>query len=361
MEAAGGLVLMAVTVVAMAVANSPLASHYEAIFLAHGPASLFINDGLMVIFFLLVGLEIKHETKAGELASLQNALLPIMAAIGGVVVPACIYLAFTHGTESSNGWAIPAATDIAFSLGVLSLFGKRVPASLKIFLMALAVIDDLIAVMVIALFYTAQLSLVALLVAVLAVALLMVMNRKNVMQLRWYVVVGAVLYGAVLLSGVHATIAGVVLGLVIPHALGRALIHKLHGWVAFAIVPIFAFANAGIPLAGITFESFHQPITLGIAFGLFFGKQLGIFLVCWLMILLGFAKMPSGARFSQLYGVSLLAGIGFTMSLFISALALNDAQLLQYSKLGVMSGSLLSALIGAMVLKVATHNTTKPL
>ncbi|MBM0211326.1 Na antiporter NhaA 1 [Pseudomonas syringae pv. maculicola] len=363
-EAAGGLILMAAALAALIVANSPLADSYFAALhtvLAGMSVEHWINDGLMAIFFMLVGLEIKREMLAGQLASWSQRALPGFAALGGMVVPALIYVAFNWGQpETIGGWAIPAATDIAFALGVLSLLGKRVPLSLKIFLSALAILDDLGAVLIIALFYTSDLSIPMLLAALGSIAVLVALNRLGVKKLLPYLVVGALLWFFMLQSGIHATLAGVALALCIP--LGKAdeeasspllyLEEKLHPWVAFAVVPIFGFANAGVSLAGITVDKLVDPVPLGVALGLLIGKQVGIFALAALAIRAGLARLPDGSNWGQLYGVAALCGIGFTMSLFIGALAFPGAPaLVDEVKVGVLIGSVFSALLGVVVLR----------
>ncbi|MCK0547023.1 Na+/H+ antiporter NhaA [Pseudomonas syringae] len=363
-ESAGGLVLMAAALAALIVANSPLADSYfaalHAVF-AGLSVSHWINDGLMAIFFMLVGLEIKREVLAGQLASWSQRALPGFAALGGMVVPALIYVAFNWGRpDNIGGWAIPAATDIAFALGVLSLLGKRVPLSLKIFLSALAILDDLGAVLIIALFYTSDLSIPMLLAALGSIAALVALNRLGVKKLLPYLVLGALLWFFMLQSGIHATLAGVALALCIP--LGKPdeearspLLHleeKLHPWVAFAVVPIFGFANAGVSLSGITADKLVDPVPLGVALGLLVGKQVGIFAMAALAIRAGLARLPDGSNWGQLYGVAALCGIGFTMSLFIGALAFpGTPELVDEVKVGVLIGSVLSAVLGVVVLR----------
>ncbi|MCJ2373772.1 Na+/H+ antiporter NhaA [Pseudomonas sp. RGM 3321] len=363
-EAAGGLILMAAALAALIVANSPLADSYFAALhtvLAGMSVEHWINDGLMAIFFMLVGLEIKREMLAGQLASWSQRALPGFAALGGMVVPALIYVAFNWGQPGTiGGWAIPAATDIAFALGVLSLLGKRVPLSLKIFLSALAILDDLGAVLIIALFYTSDLSIPMLLAALGSIALVVALNRLGVKKLLPYLIVGALLWFFMLQSGIHATLAGVALALCIP--LGKPdeeasspLLHleeKLHPWVAFAVVPIFGFANAGVSLSGITVDKLLDPVPLGVALGLLIGKQVGIFALSALAIRAGLARLPDGSNWGQLYGVAALCGIGFTMSLFIGALAFPGVpELVDEVKVGVLIGSVLSALLGVVVLR----------
>ncbi|WNW12961.1 Na+/H+ antiporter NhaA [Pseudomonas sp. DTU_2021_1001937_2_SI_NGA_ILE_001] len=366
-EASGGIVLMLAALAALIVANSPLADAYFAglhtVWLGLS-VELWVNDGLMAIFFLMVGLEIKREVLAGGLASWEQRALPGFAALGGMLVPALIYLAvnWSHA-QTQSGWAIPAATDIAFALGVLSLLGKRVPTSLKVFLAALAILDDLGAVTIIALFYSSGLNVSMLLAAFATLAVLVLMNRLKVNRLLPYLLLGALLWVFVLKSGVHATLAGVALALCIPlnsekdEATSPLLLleEKLHGWVAFAIVPIFGFANAGVSLAGISVDSLSDPVPLGVALGLFVGKQVGVFLAAVLAIRTGLAVLPKGSNWLQLYGVAILCGIGFTMSLFIGNLAFPGApHLVDEVKIGVLLGSGLSAVLGALLLRSAT-------
>ncbi len=375
-EAAGGILLMASAALAMIFANSALSDGYfHFIHAVTGPeltpklgpmtVHLWINDGLMAIFFLLVGLEIKREIVDGHLATWADRRLPVIAAAAGLVFPAMVYLAIVGGDPALvRGWAIPAATDIAFAIGVLALLGSRAPASLKLFLTTVAIVDDMGAVGIIALFYTAELNLVAL-VAVAAIWLaMMALNRTKVHALWPYLLLAALLWYATLLSGVHATIAGVMAAFAIPfrRSLGApdeqdSALHRLeHGLakpVAFLIVPIFGFANAGVSLGGASLGSLVAPLPLGIALGLFLGKQVGIFGSVWAATKLGFAVRPKDASWSQIYGVALLCGIGFTMSLFIGGLAFGDAAQGDAVKIGVLLGSLASALSGWLVLRVA--------
>jgi NhaA family Na+:H+ antiporter len=368
-EASGGIILMGVTVIALAIANSPLAGTYFGILKTYvlGLSVLhWINDALMALFFLLVGLEIKREMLDGQLSTWPRRVLPGIAALGGMVVPAFIYLAITwNEPQLRNGWAIPTATDIAFALGVLAVLGSRVPTTLKIFLTALAILDDLGAIIIIAFFYTSDLSLPMLGAAALCLAALVAFNRFGVMMLLPYLAVGAILWFFVLKSGIHATLAGVALALTIPlqphpkktraedSPLHR-LEHALQPWVAYAIIPIFGFANAGLPLSGLSFDYLLDPLPLGIALGLFLGKQLGVFVFSELAIRLNLADMPAGASRAQCYGVALLCGIGFTMSLFIGALAFPDQEeLMNATKIGVLIGSALSALTGYILLRIA--------
>jgi NhaA family Na+:H+ antiporter len=369
-EASGGIVLMAAAAAALVVANSPLASAYFGTLHAYlGPLSVshWINDGLMAVFFLLVGLEIKREALDGQLSTWPRRVLPGLAAAGGMIVPALVYLALNSGdAETVRGWAIPTATDIAFALGVLSLLGERVPASLKVFLTALAIIDDLGAVIIIALFYTGGLSLPWLGAAAVVLAALVALNRMGVLRLAPYIVLGVVLWVVVLKSGIHATLAGVALALTIPlrptpgiendfaaSPLHR-MEHALHGVVPFVIVPLFGFANAGVSFAGMSPATLAEPLTLGVALGLLAGKLLGVFGTVFVAVRLGIADMPASAGWPHLLGVALLCGIGFTMSLFIGLLAFADSEALQQSvKVGILAGSLAAAVLGALVLRLA--------
>ena len=367
-EASGGLLLMGVAALAILVANSPLAETYFATLQAHiGPLSLlhWINDALMAVFFLMVGLEIKREMTDGQLSTWPRRILPGFAALGGMLMPAVIYLAFNHGDAAArHGWAIPSATDIAFALGVLSLLGPRVPVSLKVFLAALAIIDDLGAVIIIALFYTSGLSVPYLLGAGAVLGVLCLLNRFRVTSLVPYLVLGVVLWGLVYRSGIHATLAGVLLALTIPirrtpatpeaapavsplHRLEQAL----HVPVAFLIVPVFGFANAGVSFAGVTPAVLLEPLSLGVAGGLMLGKLIGVLGAVWLMVRLGWADLPAHASWRQVFGVALLCGIGFTMSLFIGLLAFDDPALQDRVKFGILAGSLLSGVLGYLVLR----------
>jgi Na+:H+ antiporter, NhaA family len=368
-EAASGIVLMLASALALVLANSSMAGIYDLLLSLRGsvrigsfgiekPLLLWINDGLMAIFFLLVGLEIKRELLAGQLSDRRRAILPAAAAIGGMVVPALIYLALTWRVPgAAAGWAIPSATDIAFSLGVMALLGNRVPSELKVFLTALAIIDDLGAIVVIAIFYTDELSLLSLELAGAAVAVLVVMNLAGVRKLVWYALVGLLLWVFVLKSGVHATLAGVALALAIPFETksgeGSPLTrveHDLAPWVAFGILPVFGFANAGLSFAGLSLSSVLEPVPLAIAAGLFFGKQIGVFATATLVVLAGWAELPANTGWAALYGTSILTGIGFTMSLFIGTLAFGYSDAESAMRLGVLVGSTLSAMIGAAVL-----------
>ena len=381
LEASGGILLVIAAIIALILANTPLYQAYNYIlnevnfifgfepkyetgedFAIQKSVLLWINDGLMAIFFFLVGLEIKRELLEGELASRDRALLPALAAIGGMVVPASIYIYLTQGhAEAMNGWAIPAATDIAFALGIIALVGKRAPTSLKILLAAIAIIDDLGAILIIALFYTAQLKTFPLIFAAGAMAGLITLNRYKVSAIAPYILLGIVLWVAILESGIHATLAGVLTALCIPlkdrnnpnKSPLHNLEHNLHPWVAFMVLPIFAFANAGVSFEGMTIETLINPVTLGIALALFFGKQLGVFSALWLTIILGLSPKPRNATWLQLYAVSLLCGVGFTMSLFIGALAFDTADMAINVRLGVILGSIAAAVSGYLILRFA--------
>lgn len=384
-EAAGGILLIGAAALAMLVANLPglSADYFHLLHLETGPVispkygpmtvHLWINDALMAVFFLLVGLEIKREFVDGELASWEDRRLPVVAAAAGMVAPAIVYLAITGGGSLAPGWAIPAATDIAFAIGVLALLGKRAPASLKLFLTTVAIVDDMGAVAIIALAYTKSLGSLALAAGALVLVVMHVLNRSGVTKLWPYLLLGAALWHFVFLSGVHATIAGVLTAMMIPvkatpgasdaadSPLHR-LEHALAPWVAYLIVPLFGFANAGVNLAGMSPAILLAPLPLGIAAGLFLGKQAGIFGSIWIADRTGFASRPGGASWMQLYGVAMLAGIGFTMSLFIGGLAFPDSpELIDEVKIGVLAGSILSAVGGFLLLRFAApKKTAKP-
>jgi len=370
----GGILLIFATIFALFLQNSAISELYNNFLHTHveirfgdfqiaKPLFLWVNDGLMSVFFLYVGLEIKREVVEGSLSSLGQLALPGVAALGGMIVPALVYIAFNQGGgDAMNGWAIPTATDIAFALGVLSLLGNRVPVSLKIFLMALAIIDDLGAIVVIALFYTVELSTTSILVASIAIFLLLLMNKAGVIKKAAYILVGVILWASVLKSGVHATLAGVALAFFIPlkshdvngkeFSMSRELEHDLHYWVTFMILPLFAFVNAGVDLSGISLGEMLSPVPLGIMLGLFFGKQIGVFCFSCLLIKSGVAKLPEGVNFRQLYGVSVLAGIGFTMSLFIDTLAFSGGDIYNsVDKLAVLVGSFVSGVVGYLILR----------
>lgn len=372
LEAASGILLMFAAVLAMIIANSPLNVYYDLLldipvqvsvgsFEIAKPLLLWINDGLMALFFLLVGLELKREFLEGDLSQPGQITLPAIGAVGGMLVPASIYAALNYQDPAAiNGWAIPTATDIAFALGILSIIGSRVPLQLKVFLTSLAIFDDLGAIIVIALFYTEQLSVTSLVVAAVVIAILFTMNRRGVTSTSHYLFLGIILWVAVLKSGVHATLAGVVLALFIPlhgkkdkRSPLKSLEHNLHEMVAFIILPVFAFANAGINLSGVGLEQVLSPVPLGIVLGLFIGKQIGVFGFCWVMIKLGFAKLPEAMNWRLLYGASLLCGVGFTMSLFIGSLAFEQTgdNLIFQDRLGIIIGSLISGVLGYLIIK----------
>jgi Na+:H+ antiporter, NhaA family len=369
-EFAGGVVLFAAAVLAIVVSNTPLDGFYDwflnipveirigALHIAK-PMLLWVNDGLMAVFFFRVGLEIKREFIEGKLSTASQVMLPAIAAVGGMIVPAGIYIALNiNNLDNLNGWAIPAATDIAFALGILALIGNRVPISVKVLLTAIAIFDDLGAIIIIAMLYTDQLSLISLAFALAALAVLVLLNLRNVVRIGPYVMLGIIVWVCVLKSGVHATLAGIALAMAIPlrasDPYGRSplrhLEHGLHKWVAFGVLPLFAFANAGVTFEGVGINSFIEPVKLGISTGLFIGKQVGVFGALWVMIGWGFARMPEGANWAQLYGVSLLCGIGFTMSLFIGGLAWEHSDFDSPIRLGVITGSLISAVFGFIIL-----------
>lgn len=410
-ESSSGIILLGTTILALIIANSPWAPGYFSLLESHvtvgipgltidKPLLLWINDGLMAIFFLLIGLEIKREMKYGELSDFRSALIPLVAAFGGALVPGIIFFYFNAGTEFADGWAIAIATDIAFAIGILTLLGSRVPVWAKVFLTAVAVVDDLIAIVVIALFYTANIKITALMVAGVCLVILIVMNQLDVRRLGLYMIVGLVLWVAVLKSGVHATIAGVVLGLCIPATRRKGLDfileqaetavqlfrdslkeekgeeretalnymdevveesesplhrleHDLHPWVAYVIIPIFAFANAGVAINGeLMNEAFASTLTWGIILGLFVGKQVGIFLAFYIMKFIGMSTFPEKKRtWKIVYGLACLSGVGFTMSLFIGGLSFDVEIYLEYAKIGIIIGSLLSGILGYTILR----------
>ena len=374
-EASSGLLLMAAAILAMIFANTGLYAYYEKLlgipvavqfgnFHIHKPLLLWVNDGLMVFFFFLVGLELKREVLEGELSSLGNIALPALGAIGGMAVPGLIYASLNYEDPLAlAGWAIPTATDIAFALGILSLLGNRVPVALKVFLVSLAIFDDIGAVIIIALFYTSNLSMSALMIALTCTVLLFILNRQKVAALPAYAIVGVVMWGALLKSGVHATLAGILIAMFIPmrdpanpeRSPLRELEHDMHAAVAFGTLPLFAFFNAGVPLAGMSVNDLLHPVPLGIVLGLFFGKQIGIMLFCSLGVALRMAKLPEGVNWKQLYGTATLCGVGFTMSLFIGSLAFEEHTHTQMmnDRLGILIGSFLSGLIGYLLLNKA--------
>ncbi|MBR9825250.1 MAG: Na+/H+ antiporter NhaA [Alphaproteobacteria bacterium] len=379
LESAAGLILMMTAALALVVMNSPLSGFYGDFFALpvaiqlggfsiDKPLLLWINDGLMAVFFLLVGLEIKRELLEGELSSMSKASLPLVAAIGGMAGPVLIFLYFNTGNaDTIDGWAIPAATDIAFALGVLLLLGNRVPATLKTLLLAVAIIDDLGAISIIAIFYTDNLALVPLGLAGVTLAAMLALNLAGVRKLWPYLLLGALLWVFVLKSSVHATLAGVATAAMIPlrrdesgHSPLHDLEHSIHPFVAFFVLPFFAFANSGINLAGLTWEVLMGPLTVGIAAGLFFGKQIGVFGMTYLAAKVGLVKKPDSATWMQVYGIACLTGIGFTMSLFIGSLAFDSPAVMDQVRAGVLGGSIASALAGVAVLILASPKASQP-
>lgn len=381
LESAGGILLFLSAVLAIILANSFLEPYYElllstpleirvgALEIAK-PLLLWINDGLMAVFFFLVGLELKRELVEGELSDKRNIILPAAGAIGGMLAPALIYLYFnSHDAAAAKGWAIPAATDIAFALGVLTLLGSRVPVSIKIFLTSLAIFDDIGAILIIAFFYTSKISLTALIIVGLCLPILFTLNKRNIISKSPYILIGIIMWVATLKSGVHATLAGVVLAMFIPirsnkepgYSPLKSLEHDLHSVVAFFVLPVFAFANAGVNLHGVTMDQVFHGVPMGIALGLFFGKQIGIFGLCWLCIRLKITQLPNNMNWLSLYGTSALCGIGFTMSLFVGSLAFEETgvNLLFDERLGIILGSVFSGILGYFVLRKSL-STAKP-
>jgi NhaA family Na+:H+ antiporter len=375
LESASGIILMFAAALALIAVNSPLEPYYALLLdtpvivqigdlEVNKPFLLWVNDGFMAVFFFLVGLELKREFIEGELSDRRNIILPGVGAIGGMAVPALVYIYFNSGDKAAMaGWAIPAATDIAFALGILSLLGSRVPTSLKVFLTSLAIFDDIGAVVIIAIFYTSNISQRALVVVAICVVILFFVNRRNTASKSVYITLGIIMWIATLKSGVHATLAGVVLAMFIPmqskHSPGSSPLkdieHDLHTIVAFFILPIFAFVNAGINLTGVGIAEIFHNVPLGIALGLFVGKQLGVFGLCWIVIQLGLTSLPKGISWASLYGTAALCGIGFTMSLFIGSLAFEETgvNLLFDERLGIIIGSLLSGIAGYLILRVS--------
>lgn len=375
LETASGIILILAAVLALIFANSPLHVYYTLLldtpveirigaFEIAKPLLLWINDGLMAVFFFLVGLELKRELIQGELSDKKNIILPGVGAIGGMAIPALIYLWFNYDNPSaSQGWAIPAATDIAFALGILSLLGSRVPVSIKIFLTSLAIFDDIGAIIIIAIFYTAKISFISLIVAAVCIAILTWLNKRNPESTSIFIIVGLIMWTALLKSGVHATLAGVVLAMFIPmksknnphYSPLKSMEHDLHSVVAFFVLPVFAFANAGISFSGIGYQQIMHPVPLGIALGLFLGKQVGVFGFCWLAIKLKLTQLPGGISWLSLYGAAILCGVGFTMSLFIGSLAFEETEINNVfdDRLGIILGSLISGIIGYFVLRIS--------
>lgn len=381
MESASGILLISAALLAIICANSPLDRYYQLLLSTPveirvgnleiaKPFLLWVNDGLMALFFFLVGLELKREFLDGEFSNRRNIILPGVGAIGGMVVPALIYIFFNIGDDvAMQGWAIPAATDIAFALGILTLLGSRVPVSIKVFLTSLAIFDDIGAIIIIALFYASNLSMTALIIAVSCISVLAFLNKRNVVSNSPYIIVGIVMWIAVLKSGVHATLAGIILAMFIPFGSKakpgisplRIMERDLHSAVAFIVLPIFAFANAGVSFSGVGLEQMFHSVPIGIALGLFVGKPLGIFGVCWLFIKLKIAKFPAGMNWLNLYGAAILCGVGFTMSLFIGSLAFEESgvNFVFDERLGILVGSLASGLLGYVVLRLSLNRKLK--
>ena len=377
-EATPGLLLMAAAMLALIASNSALAPFHDfvlnipiaiqvgALEIAK-PLFLWVNDGLMAIFFFLVGLEIKREVLEGRLSSLDRAALPLVAALGGIAVPALVFAGLNwESPETLKGWAIPAATDIAFALGILALAGSRVPVSLKVLLLAVAIIDDLAAIVIIAVFYTDGVSVTALSIAGLGLVALTALNRAEVNRIAPYALVGLIMWVAVLKSGVHATLAGVLVALMVPmtssgekKSLLKSVEHGLHPWVAFVVLPIFAFVNAGVSLADVSLAALAEPLPLGVALGLVMGKQLGVFAFTWTAVKAGLCRLPDGVTWMQFYGIACLTGVGFTMSLFIGTLAFDSADQLNDVRLGVLLGSTVSAILGLTMLKLSLRSSEK--
>ncbi|MDG6776074.1 Na+/H+ antiporter NhaA [Glaesserella parasuis] len=376
LESASGILLLAFAMLAMLFANTPLRDLYFdflsmpvsiqiGLFSIHKPLLMWVNDGFMAVFFVLIGLEVKREMMVGAISSYQRAIFPAIGALGGMIVPALVFtLINSDSPEFQQGWAIPMATDIAFALGVLGLLGKRVPFALKIFLLALAIIDDLGAIVVIAIFFSHELSTTALISAVIAITALIIMNRMRVTAMCAYMVVGLILWASVLKSGVHATLAGVIIGFCVPlkGKNGEEPLahfeHILAPWCSFVILPLFAFSNAGVSLAGMSLSTLFSPLTMGVALGLLVGKTLGVFSFSFLAVKLGIAQLSEGINFKQIFAVSILCGIGFTMSMFLAGLAFGedeaDGQFISLARLGILIGSGISAVLGYYLLKLCT-------
>ena len=368
LESSSGILLFIAGLLALALSNSSFAGVYDHILhlklnfgtnlpLFYKSIQHWINDGLMVIFFFVVGLEIKREYLEGELSMPSQAILPVIAAVGGMAVPAIFYLLFNfNDPETFQGWAVPSATDIAFSLGVLSLLGKRVPISLKIFLMALAIIDDLGAIIIIALFYSSNLDILSLLVVFIILFFLYLYNKKNTQNIWIYIFLGFLLWIFIQNAGIHATISGVLLAIFIPHektkqgSLLTCIENKLHPWVAYLIMPLFALTNAGVYLGDLSLASLSNPVSLGIMTGLFFGKQIGVFFTTFLLIKMGYARLPSGSNWIQMYGIAMLTGIGFTMAMFINFLAFDTDIYINQAKIAILIASFASAVLGYILL-----------
>lgn len=376
LESASGILLLAFAMLAMLFANTPLKDLYFdflsmpvsiqiGLFSIHKPLLMWVNDGFMAVFFVLIGLEVKREMMVGAISNYQRAIFPAIGALGGMIVPALVFTLINNDSpEFQQGWAIPMATDIAFALGVLGLLGKRVPFALKIFLLALAIIDDLGAIVVIAIFFSHELSTTALISAAIAIAVLIIMNRMRVTAICAYMVVGLILWASVLKSGVHATLAGVIIGFCVPlkGKNGEEPLahfeHLLAPWCSFVILPLFAFSNAGVSLAGMSLSTLFSPLTMGVALGLLVGKTLGVFSFSFLAVKLGIAQLSEGINFKQIFAVSVLCGIGFTMSMFLAGLAFGgdeaDGQFISLARLGILIGSGISAVLGYYLLKLCT-------
>ena len=376
-DVGGGLLLIFMSALALIVANTSLSEHYLKFldipvvvkfgeFYIDKPLLLWVNDGLMALFFFLIGLEVKREITVGHLRSIDQIKLPAIAAIGGIAIPALVFLVFNHDNgENLRGWAIPSATDIAFALGIFGLLGRHLPLTLKLFLLSVAIFDDIGAIIIIALFYSQELATSSLVAAGFGLAVLFALNRFNCRNFAVYVLVGIFVWASVLKSGVHATLAGFMVAWFIPLRIkndhGESMLELaedgLQPWVAFFVLPLFAFVNAGVQVLGLSWQDFFHPVTLGIALGLFIGKQIGVFGVSWIVVKFGWARLPEGANWLQFYGVSLLCGIGFTMSLFIGSLAFDNsnADALNQVKLGVLLGSFLSAIAGAIVIRMCSQ------
>lgn len=380
-ESASGVLLLLTATIAIILANTPFSPYYDLLlgtpveirigaFEIAKPLLLWINDGLMAVFFFLVGLELKREFLEGELSNVKNIVLPGIGAIGGMFIPALIYIYINKdNTAALQGWAIPAATDIAFALGILALLGSRVPASLKVFLTSVAIFDDVGAIIIIAIFYTVNISVISLVVSAFCILILFWLNRRNILSISIYIVIGMIMWASLLKSGVHATLSGVILAAFIPmqsridsnYSPLKSLENDLHSIVAYFILPLFAFANAGINLTGIGIQHLLHSVPLGIALGLFLGKQFGIFFFCWITIKLGLANLPRDISWTSLYGVAALCGIGFTMSLFIGSLAFEETgvNIIFDERLGILIGSLLSGTLGYLILRLSLVSNNK--
>jgi len=375
LESAGGIVLIAVLIAVIIIANTPLNAAYEKILnipihirfstiYLEKPLKIWVNDGLMALFFMLLTLEIKRETLEGELSKFSQAILPSIAALGGILIPAFVYLVIIHPEPgAAGGWPIPTTTDVALTLGIASILGRKiVPVGLRVFLVALSIVDDLVAIIIIAILYTSDLSVTALIVAGIGFLILIIMNLSGITRISLYIMVGIVVWVAVVKSGVHATLAGTMVGICVPLRTRRVeerrsplrhLEHTLHPWIAFFVIPLFVFCNAGIPFGDTTFQSLTAPLPLAIMMGLFFGKQIGIFCFTWVSVKMGLGKLPSESNWLQLYGISILAGIGFTMSLFLSTLTFEGTIYETASRQGVIIGSLISTIAGVFILIMA--------